>query len=74
MIAVAQKIVSKSENRYLDISGLSPSDEAKTLATKIDKDPRFIQAILNESNKAVRQNGVLIVEHGVRVYPCECWY
>ena len=35
VIAVAQKIVSKSENRYLDISGLSPSDEAKTLATKI---------------------------------------
>ncbi len=64
MIAVAQKIVSKSENRYLDISGLSPSDEAKTLATKIDKDPSFIQAILNESKKVVRYKmGVLIVEH-----------
>ena len=64
VIAVAQKIVSKSENRYLDISGLSPSDEAKTLATKIDKDPKFIQAILNESKKVVRYRmGVLIVEH-----------
>ena len=64
VIAVAQKIVSKSENRYLDISGLSPSDEAKTLATKIDKDPRFIQAILNQSKKVVRYRmGVLIVEH-----------
>ena len=64
VIAVAQKIVSKSENRYLDISGLSPSDEAKTLATKIDKDPKFIQAILNESKKVVRfRMGVLIVEH-----------
>ena len=64
VIAVAQKIVSKSENRYLDITGLIPSDEAKTLATKIDKDPKFIQAILNESKKVVRYRmGVLIVEH-----------
>ena len=64
VIAVAQKIVSKSENRYLDISWLIPSDKAKTLATKIDKDPKFIQAILNESKKVVRYRmGVLIVEH-----------
>ncbi len=64
VIAVAQKIISKSENRYLDISQLSPSDEALTLSRKIDKDPKFIQAILNESKKVVRYRmGVLIVEH-----------
>jgi coenzyme F420-0:L-glutamate ligase/coenzyme F420-1:gamma-L-glutamate ligase len=64
VIAIAQKIVSKSENRYLDISLLSPSDEAVTLSKQIDKDPKFIQAILNESKKVVRYRmGVLIVEH-----------
>ena len=64
VIAIAQKIVSKSENRYLDISLLSPSDEAITLSKQIDKDPKFIQAILNESKKVVRYRmGVLIVEH-----------
>ncbi len=64
VIAIAQKIVSKSENRYLDISSLSPADEAKTLSKQIDKDPKFIQAILNESKKVVRYRmGVLIVEH-----------
>ena len=64
VIAIAQKIVSKSENRYLDISSLSPSEEAKTLSQQIDKDPKFIQAILNESKKVVRYRmGVLIVEH-----------
>jgi len=64
VIAVAQKIISKSENRYLDISQLSPSEEALTLSRKIDKDPKFIQAILNESKKVVRYRmGVLIVEH-----------
>ena len=64
VIAIAQKIVSKSENRYLDISSLRPSEEAKTLSKQIDKDPKFIQAILNESKKVVRYRmGVLIVEH-----------
>ena len=58
------KIISKSENRYLDISELEPSEDAINLASKIDKDPKFIQAILNESQKVVRYRmGVLIVEH-----------
>ena len=45
VIAIAQKIISKSENRYLDISQLKPSEEAITLSTKIDKDPK--QILLN---------------------------
>tara|TARA_B100001029_G_C15061161_1_gene458606 strand:- start:648 stop:1349 length:702 start_codon:yes stop_codon:yes gene_type:complete len=64
VIAVAQKIVSKSENRYLDISDISPSKEALSLSKKLFKEPNFIQAILNESKKVIRYRmGVLIVEH-----------
>ena len=64
ILTIAQKVVSKSENRYLDISTLVPTDEAISLSKKIDKDPQFIQAILNESKQIVRYRmGVLIVEH-----------
>ena len=64
IIAIAQKIVSKSENRYFDISSLTPSQEAITLAKAINKEPNFVQAILDESKKVVRYRmGVLIVEH-----------
>lgn len=64
VIAVAQKIVSKSENRYLDISDISPSKEALSLSKKLFKEPNFIQAVLNESKKVIRYRmGVLIVEH-----------
>tara|TARA_B110000305_G_C19464749_1_gene657041 strand:- start:7791 stop:8519 length:729 start_codon:yes stop_codon:yes gene_type:complete len=64
ILAVAQKVVSKSENRYLDISSITPSKEAVNLSHKIEKDPQFIQAILNESKQVVRYRmGVLIVEH-----------
>ena len=64
VFAIAQKIVSKSENRYLDLSSVNPSKEAIDLSKKISKEPNFIQAILNESKKVVKfRMGVLIVEH-----------
>ena len=64
VFAIAQKIISKSEDRYLDISDISPSKEAIELSKKLAKEPNFIQAILNESKKVVRYRmGVLIVEH-----------
>ena len=63
VIVIAQKIVSKAENRYLDLTTVEPSDVARQLAIEVDKDPRKVQAILDESNEVVRKRpGVLIVE------------
>jgi coenzyme F420-0:L-glutamate ligase/coenzyme F420-1:gamma-L-glutamate ligase len=63
VLVVAQKIVSKAENRYLDLATVTPSPEAEKLAIEVDKDPRKVQAILDESNEVVRtREGVLIVE------------
>lgn len=63
VIVIAQKIVSKAEDRYLDLSTVTPSQEAIELAAEVDKDPRKVQAILDESNEVVRKReGVLIVE------------
>lgn len=63
VLVLAQKIVSKAENRYLDLRTVTPSAEAQALAIEVDKDPRKVQAILDESNEVVRtRRGVLIVE------------
>jgi len=63
VIVMAQKIVSKAEDRYLDLSSVTPSAEAQQLAIEVDKDPRKVQAILDESKEVVRKRpGVLIVE------------
>lgn len=63
VIVIAQKIISKAENRYLDLSKVEPSDEAIELALEVDKDPRKVQAILDESREVIRKRpGVLIVE------------
>ena len=64
VLVFAQKVVSKAENRYLDLRTLTPSAEALALALEVDKDPRKVQAILDESVAVVRKRlGVLIVEH-----------
>ena len=64
VLVIAQKIISKAENRYLDLRTIEPSEEARRLAVEVDKDARKVQAILNESNEVVRKRpGVLIVEH-----------
>ena len=63
VLVIAQKIISKAENRYLDLRTVEPSEEALALALEVDKDPRKVQAVLNESNEVVRKRtGVLIVE------------
>ena len=64
VLVVAQKIVSKAEGRYVDVSTVRPSERAIALAAEVDKDPRFVEVVLSESKRVVRHRpGLLIVEH-----------
>lgn len=64
VLVLAQKIVSKVEDRYVDLKQVEPSAQALALAGEVDKDPRIVSVILDESNAVVRHcPGVLIVEH-----------
>lgn len=64
VLVIAQKIVSKAENRYVDLGSVTPSADAVQLATKVAKDPRLVELILRESREVIRYKpGVLIVEH-----------
>jgi coenzyme F420-0:L-glutamate ligase / coenzyme F420-1:gamma-L-glutamate ligase len=64
LLVIAQKIVSKSENRYVDLRTVEPSAEAIRLAPLSDKDPRLVEVILRESAAVLRHRpGALIVEH-----------
>jgi coenzyme F420-0:L-glutamate ligase/coenzyme F420-1:gamma-L-glutamate ligase len=64
VIVIAQKIISKSENRYVDLEELVPSLKAKELAAVTGKDPRHIEAVLAESSEVLRaKQNVLIVAH-----------
>jgi coenzyme F420-0:L-glutamate ligase/coenzyme F420-1:gamma-L-glutamate ligase len=64
VLVVAQKIVSKAEGRYVDVTTVEPSERAIALAAEVDKDPRFVEVVLSESRRVVRHRpGLLIVEH-----------
>ena len=64
VLVVAQKIVSKAEGRYVDLTTVEPSERAIALAAEVDKDPRFVEVVLSESKRVVRHRpGLLIVEH-----------
>ena len=55
VLVVAQKIVSKAENRYRNLSDVVASERAKDFAKIVDKDARHIELILGESIDVLRQ-------------------
>ncbi|MFL2704310.1 MAG: coenzyme F420-0:L-glutamate ligase [Gammaproteobacteria bacterium] len=64
VVVVAQKIISKCENRYVELKNIQPSKQATDLAKTLNRDPAFIQIIQNESKKIISTDkNVIIVEH-----------
>ena len=66
IVVIAQKIISKSEGRLIDLQTVFASDQAKEIAKQASKDARLVELIIQESNEIIRiQNGVIIVEHNL---------
>jgi coenzyme F420-0:L-glutamate ligase/coenzyme F420-1:gamma-L-glutamate ligase len=64
ILVLAQKIVSKSEGRLVNLAMVSPSPAARHLAKKTEKDPRLVELILQESASVLRTRpGTIVVEH-----------
>lgn len=63
ILVFAQKIVSKSEGRARYLSQYQPSAQAISMAQLSGKDPRFVEAILQESTEILRiKPGTIIAE------------
>jgi coenzyme F420-0:L-glutamate ligase/coenzyme F420-1:gamma-L-glutamate ligase len=64
VLVVAQKIVSKAEDRFVELATVQASARARDYARMTGKDPRYVELVLRESLRVVRARpGVLIVEH-----------
>jgi coenzyme F420-0:L-glutamate ligase/coenzyme F420-1:gamma-L-glutamate ligase len=64
ILVLAQKIVSKAENRLVNLAAICPSPAALELAEKTGKDPRLAELLLQESSEILRVRiGSVIVEH-----------
>jgi coenzyme F420-0:L-glutamate ligase/coenzyme F420-1:gamma-L-glutamate ligase len=67
VLVVAHKIVSKAEGRVRPLDEIDPGEQARVLAAEHGKDPRLVQAVLDEAVQVVRaRDGVLVCEtrHG----------
>jgi coenzyme F420-0:L-glutamate ligase/coenzyme F420-1:gamma-L-glutamate ligase len=67
VLVVAHKVVSKAEGRVRLLEEVEPGERARALAAEHGKDPRLVQAVLDESAHVVRaRDGVLVCEtrHG----------
>ncbi|MEZ5494064.1 MAG: coenzyme F420-0:L-glutamate ligase [Pseudomonadales bacterium] len=54
ILVLAQKIVSKAENRYRQLNTITLSAEAEQYAQETGKDARMIEMVLQESNRVLR--------------------
>jgi coenzyme F420-0:L-glutamate ligase/coenzyme F420-1:gamma-L-glutamate ligase len=63
VVVVSQKAVSKVEGRVRRLADVEAGEQARGLATELDKDPAMVELVLSESTRVVRAaRGVLITE------------
>jgi coenzyme F420-0:L-glutamate ligase/coenzyme F420-1:gamma-L-glutamate ligase len=68
VLAVAHKAVSKSEGRVRRLDEVEPGERARALAAEHGKDPRLVQAVLDESAELLRAEGgvlICVTRHGL---------
>ena len=64
VLVVTSKLFSRSEGRFVDMSRVVPSAEARALALEVDKDPAQVELISRESAGVSRKRpGVLVMRH-----------
>lgn len=64
VLVITQKVVSKAENRFVNLRDVNPSPMALEMAAICRKDARLVEVILSESNEVIRCGlDTLIVEH-----------
>jgi coenzyme F420-0:L-glutamate ligase/coenzyme F420-1:gamma-L-glutamate ligase len=66
VLVVAHKVVSKAEGRVRDLSDVEPGARARELAERLERDPRHVQAVLDESTEVLRDERALVcrTRHG----------
>ena len=66
ILVLGQKIVSKAEGRMVNLVEVQPGQQARELASQVDKDPRLVELMLRESRSVLRTRiGTIIVEHNL---------
>lgn len=67
ILVVAETLISKAEGNFIELESMIPSNKAIDLAEKTGKDPKLVEAIIQQSNEIIRVGHDFIVaetKHG----------
>jgi coenzyme F420-0:L-glutamate ligase/coenzyme F420-1:gamma-L-glutamate ligase len=70
VIAIAQKIVSKAEERVLALKDVVPSENAKEIAKITGKSPKFVELVLRETKNVVKASREILLVEDKRGFVC----
>jgi coenzyme F420-0:L-glutamate ligase / coenzyme F420-1:gamma-L-glutamate ligase len=69
-LVIAQKIVSKSEGRLVNLAEVVPGERARQIAPVVAKDPRLVEVILRESREVIWCSPGIFVVETIQGYVC----
>jgi coenzyme F420-0:L-glutamate ligase/coenzyme F420-1:gamma-L-glutamate ligase len=61
VLCLASTIVAKSEGRFRELESYHPTERAFAISRNVGKDPRFVQAVLDESDEVLLDQPFLLV-------------
>ena len=70
IVLIAETLISKAEENFISLNDLVPSDIAFRLANESGKDPKLVEAILNESSEIVRVGSNFIITETKHGFVC----
>ncbi len=70
IILIAETLISKAEGNFIKLDELVPSDEALDLARKSKKDPKLVEAIIQQSNEIVEVGPSFIITETKQGFVC----
>ena len=70
ILLIAETLISKAENNFISLNDITPSDKAKQIALKVGKDPRLVEAIINESDEILRCGDNFIITQTKHGFVC----
>lgn len=70
VILIAETLISKAEGNFIKLDELTPSEEAHDLAKKSGKDPKLVEAIIQQSNEIVEVGPSFIITETVHGFVC----
>ena len=70
IVLIAETLISKAEENFIRLDDLIPSEFAIRLANDSGKDPRLVEAILNESEEVVRIGHNFIITETKHGFVC----